>query len=299
MRRIILLLFFLGVLCLAPTGLLRQAQDVCKDAQVRSKHESRTITCEAPEIYAATDFIEKKSTHFVIYYTKEVSEEFADSVSEFAERYYDELTQKLGFTRYDYWTWEKRAKIYIYPDQETYVAETKQPAWSSGMAVYEQKTIWSYPREAGYFDSLLPHEIGHIVFRESIGPREVPLWLEEGVASYLEQAKRFGSEKAVLNAIKNNTFIPLSELSKINSYALKQRSDVELFYAESVNIVSYLIEKFGAEAFSDFCRKIKDGKSFEDALAYAYFDIRNQRDLSEFWEKYLRDKLKSKDSAIL
>ena len=249
--------------------------------------------------YAAVDFNEKKSSHFIIYYDKDVSEEFVNSVSEFAERYYDELTEKLGFVRYDFWTWEKRAKIYIYPDQEIYVRETKQPAWSSGMAAYDQKTIWTYPRESGFFDSLLPHEIGHIVFREAIGSHEVPLWLEEGVACYLEKAKRYGSEKIVLEAIKNNTFIPLKELSQIDTLALKQRSDVELFYAESVNVVTYLIEKFGPGIFSDFCRKIKDGRSFEDALAYAYFDIRNLGDLSEFWEKSLRDKLKSKNQAIL
>ncbi|HQP91972.1 MAG TPA: hypothetical protein PLU24_04785, partial [Candidatus Omnitrophota bacterium] len=126
-------------------------------------------------------FTEKKSTHFIVYY-KEIPEEFADQVIEYGEKYYDELTEKLGFTRYDYWTWDKRAKIYIYPDQESYIKATGQPAWSGGVAAYDQKTIWSFPREAGFFDSLLPHELGHIIFREVIGYRQVPLWLEEGVA---------------------------------------------------------------------------------------------------------------------
>lgn len=248
--------------------------------------------------FAAEDLLEKKSTHFIVYY-KDVSEEFVDTVLEFGEKYYTELTEKLGFTRFNYWTWDNRAKIYIYPDQEVYLKETKQPEWSSGVAAYDRKTIWTFPREAGFFDSLLPHEIGHIVFREVIGARNVPLWLEEGVASYLEQAKRFGSQKVVLDAMTKNTFIPLVELSKIDATALRLRSDVDIFYAEAVSIISYLIEKFGASAFNDFCRRIRDGKTLDDALSFAYFDIRNSSNLSEFWEKYLRDKLKSKTATIL
>ncbi|MBI5873524.1 MAG: hypothetical protein HZB36_05210 [Candidatus Omnitrophica bacterium] len=247
----------------------------------------------------AEDFQEEKSTHFIIYH-RDIPKEFVNTVIEYAERYYDELNEKLGFTRYDYWTWDKRAKIYLYPDQDSFTKATGQPAWAGGAAAYDQKTIWAFPREAGFFDSLLPHEIGHIVFREVIGgSRRVPLWLEEGVASYLEQAKRFGSEKLILNAMENNTFIPLKELSSIDSHSLRQNSDVTLFYAEAVNIMNFLIEKFGSRTFNEFCRKIKDGKSFDDALAYAYFDIRSTEGLSELWENHLRDKIKAKSKIIL
>lgn len=242
---------------------------------------------------------EEKSTHFVIYYQETVPLDFVGTVVEYAERYYDELTQRLGFTRFNYWTWDNRAKIYIYGDHDAYLKETKQPSWSSGVADYSRKTIWTFPREAGFFDSLLPHEIGHIVFREVIGSRRVPLWLEEGVASYLEQAKRFGAEKTVLDALAANTFIPLAELSKIDAHDLKNRPDIVLFYAESVSLVSYLIDKFGVERFNYFCEKIKDGRPFDDALAYAYFDIRSENDLAQFWERYLKDKAKVKSAMVL
>ncbi len=244
------------------------------------------------------DFSEKKSDHFIVYY-KDVPVEFVGTIIDYSERYYNELTQKLGFTRYDYWTWDKRAKIYVYPDQETYLKETNQPSWSSGVAAYDQKTIWTFPRESGFFDSLLPHELGHIIFREVIGGRDVPLWLEEGVASYLEQAKRFGSDKIVLDAIDNKSFIPLKELTQIDAYALRQRPDINLFYAESVNVIIYLIDKFGPEAFNDFCKKLKGRKSLDDALAYAYFDIRSLSHLAEMWEASLKDKARSKSKMIL
>ncbi|MFH0877527.1 MAG: peptidase MA family metallohydrolase [Candidatus Omnitrophota bacterium] len=245
------------------------------------------------------NFIEKKGTHFIVYYTKDVPEDFVNSIIDYAERYYDDLTDKLGFRRFDYWTWDNRAKIYIYPDQETFVAQTKQPAWSGGAAIYELKSIWTYPRAVGFFDSLLPHEIGHIVFREVIGGKPVPLWLEEGVAQYLEQGKRFGAEKIVIKSIEEGTFIPFSRLMRIGPDELRQRTDVELFYAESVHIVGYLIEKFGSRSFNEFCRKIRDGRSMDNALSYAYFDIRNLSQLAELWEGNLRGKAKAKGKTFL
>lgn len=250
-------------------------------------------------LLGAEEFLEKKSTHFIVYY-KGIPEEFIDTVIEYGERYYDQLNEKLGFTRFDYWTWEKRAKIYIYPDLDSYVKATGQPAWSGGVAAYDQKTIWAYPREAGFFDSLLPHELGHIIFREVVGGSgRVPLWLEEGVAQYLEQAKRFGSEKMILDAMEKNTFIPFEVLNKIDGRALRSRSDVVLYYAECVHIVNFLIEKFGPQPFNSLCRKLKEGKDLDDALGYSYFDIRSARVLGEMWEKSLRDKIKAKSKTVI
>jgi hypothetical protein len=247
----------------------------------------------------AYDFIEEKSTHFIVYYDPAVSKDFVRTVVDYAERYYNELTQKLGLVSFEYWTWDKRAKIYLYPDQETYMKESGQPAWSGGAAAYDQKSIWTFPREAGFFDSLMPHEIGHIVLREAIGSRRVPLWFEEGIASYLEQAKRYGAETIVLESMRTKTFIPLSELSQINSGALQMGVNTTLFYAESVCLVNYLIEKFGVERFGYLLRKIKEGMDFDDALTYAYFDIRSQEDLAEFWESSLKKKLKGAPQTYL
>ncbi|MDD2866626.1 MAG: peptidase MA family metallohydrolase [Candidatus Omnitrophota bacterium] len=247
----------------------------------------------------AYDFLEEKSTHFIIYYDKGVSKDFVRTVIDYSERYYNELTQRLGLVRFDYWTWDERAKIYLYPDQEAYMKEMGQPSWSGGAAAYEKKSIWTFPREAGFFDSLLPHEIGHIILREAIGSRKVPLWFEEGIASYLEQAKRYGAEKIVLNAMRDRTFIPLKDLSSIDGSSLRAAGEANIFYAESVSLVSYLVDKFGVERFSYLLRKIKDGMAFDDALAYAFYDIRSESDLGKYWEESLRKKLKGAPQTIL
>ncbi|MGE5280278.1 MAG: peptidase MA family metallohydrolase [Deltaproteobacteria bacterium] len=241
---------------------------------------------------AEVSFKEMPSRHFEIYYEAPVEESFVNEVVAFAEKYYEELTEKLGFVRYNYWTWDDRAKIYIYADQETYVRESGQPAWSGGVADYHEKAIWTFPRDSGFFDSLLPHEIGHIVFREVIGHNAVPLWLEEGVASYLEPARRFGAKKMVADAIEDGSFIPLTKLNGMSPRGLGNNKQVELFYAESVGLLSFLIDEFGIDRFNQICDKIKEGKSFERAIKLTLFGVQNLDDLDKMWQ----DSLKKKDS---
>ncbi len=248
------------------------------------------IFLAAPAAWAGTDFEKTASRHFEVYREKSVDESFVKEVLTFAEKYYDELTQKLGFIRYDYWTWDDRAKIYIYGDKESYLEDTGQPAWSGGVASYREKTIRTFPRSAGFFDSLLPHEIGHIVFREVIGSHHVPLWLEEGVACYLEPARRFGSRKTVLDAVEDGTFIPLEKLNTMNPREMSDHAQVELFYAESVSLLTFIIERFGIDRFNKVCDRVRDGKSFERALKLTLFGVQSLEDLSQMWEDSLRKK---------
>ncbi len=242
----------------------------------------------AAPAWAQAQFQKSSSRHFEIYYEESVEESFVKEALDFAEKYYDELTEKLGFVRYDYWTWDDRAKIYIYADAESYLADTGQPAWSGGLASYKEKTIRTFPRSVGFFDSLLPHEIGHIIFRDVIGSHAVPLWLEEGVACYLEPARRFGSSKMVKDAVKDGTFIPLEELNTMDPRATSDAERVELFYAESVSLLTFLIEEFGVDRFNRICDRVRDGKPFERALQLTLFGVQDLGGLSRMWEDSLR-----------
>src|SRR3989338_7116526 len=111
---------------------------------------------------------EEKSAHFIVYY-KNAEERFVRQTIDKAEEYYKSIAENLGFTRYDFWLWDKRAKIYIYDSAEDYQAATGKPAWSGGVAFSHQKVIETYPWAQGFMQSLLPHELGHIIFREFIG----------------------------------------------------------------------------------------------------------------------------------
>ncbi len=229
---------------------------------------------------------EFRSEHFVIYY-QEAPLTFVEEVAKAGEKEYEEIAKNLGFTRYQGWTWDKRAKIYIFDDQEHYI-NFQNPSWSHGVAVTRDKVIRTFPAAHGFFDTTLPHELGHIIFREFVGNEiPIPLWLEEGVAMYQEKAKRWGANKAVRQAITEGRFIPLKELTLITFSNDSDQKLVELFYAEAASIVYYMITELGEFRFMNFCKELKSGKLFDEALHRAYMRFNHLDDLNKAWLKYL------------
>jgi len=244
------------------------------------------ILLSAVPIYAE-EWKEHKGRHFVIYY-QSAPIDFVEEVEKTAEQYYEEITRDLGFTRYKGWTWDERAQIYIYDDSQSYVEEGRQAQWSHGSAQTKTKVIRTFPTAHGFFDSTLPHELGHIIFREFVGFKaEIPLWFEEGIAMYQEKAKRFGAHNAVIDARNNGYFIPLKELSITQLTRNTDQKIVTLFYAESASVVYYMINELGKYRFVQFCRKLSEGGPFEWALKSVYVRFKNYDDLNKAWLRYL------------
>ena len=251
-----------------------------------------------------------KGAHFIVYFTGE--ESFARDVLNSAEKYYSRIAGELGYARYqDFWTWEKRCKIYVYPDHDSFLKSTGGAEWSHGMAEYSTKTIYSYAWHEGFPESLLPHEIAHLIFRDFIGFKgEVPLWLDEGVAQWEEEAKRPQMKAMVKELYEGEGFLLINDMMKLDIRRLKGKEGVHVraaltkdgspgvvflssdnlvntYYLQSVSMVGFLIEKFGGESFTAFCRELRDGESLEQALKSAYTTITTIRDFEKRWKEYL------------
>jgi len=234
------------------------------------------------------DWHTTKSTHFVVYY-KNAPEGFLKRLIERAENHYDKIADDLGFRRFNFWLWDNRAKIYIYDDAQDYQAATGQPSWSAGCARVKDKIIYTFPYAQGFFGAILPHEMGHIIFREFVGfdNYAVPLWLDEGVASYQEIIKFSMANKLVREAIDNGNFISVEKLSSFNPQLIQDKTLVNLFYAEAVSIIVFLIKEFGQDDFVYFCQNLRDKKNLEMAMASTY-PFKNIQELEQAWRKYLR-----------
>lgn len=230
------------------------------------------------------------SRYFVICY-KNAPVDFVKNVAQTAQELYEQIPRNLGFIRYRGWTYEQRALIYIYDDQVEYQKFAKNLEWSGGLANVGLKEIHTFPSAAGFFDSTLPHELAHLIFREYIGNTQVPIWLDEGVAMYQEKAKRWGANKVVMQAIKNGQFIPLSDLTAKRLSGEKNKEIVNLFYAQAASIVYYMIVELGESRFENFCRKLSEGVAFEDALDKNYSRFRNIEDLNTRWVDYLKSQM--------
>lgn len=264
-----------------------------------------------PCIYAAEDWKELTSDHFIIYFTRD--EKFAQDVAHKAENYYERIATDLGYPRYSqFWTWDKRVKIYIYPERNLFLKASGQPQWSEGMADYNAKRIMSYAWSEGFVESLLPHEMAHLIFRDFVGFQgTIPLWLDEGVAQWAEAQKRTQIKAAARQNYQNDTLLSLTDMMNLDIRNITETDKVYIrstltkdgergvlllsgnnlvntFYLQSVSLVGFLIEKYGSLSFADFCRQLRDGKNLEEALRLAYSNrMGNLDEFESEWRKYL------------
>ncbi len=280
----------------------------------------------------AAEWAQVKGTHFIVCYDPSTKrpqdaaypgeiERFANDVLNEAERYYTAVASDLGYARAsDFWTWDKRVRIYIYSDHEAYVNSSGHPAWSHGMADYKKKEISSYAFSRSFLDGILPHELAHLIFRDFVGFKgEVPRWLDEGVAQWEEEARRPELRRMIRALYEKDALLSISDMMKLDVNNIKKTDGlyirsvigrkgtrgvlfltgdnlVSTYYLQSVSLVSFLIERYGADDFANFCRQLRDGKSLEDALSAVYpRSISSLEDFENGWREYLRDKYIRRD----
>lgn len=274
---------------------------------------------------------EIKSDHFILFYlpvspavNSGVSsgniaecEDFSKDVLHKAELYYERIAEDLGYQRSSgFWTWDKRVKIYIYPDKAGFSKVSDHPEWAAGVADYNTKTIISYLGNKDFAQTILPHEIAHLIFRDFVGFKgEIPLWLDEGVAQWTETEKRQQVMKLVKEMFRNNGLLTIEDMMTLAIKNIKNGSKVfirptrnrdkeksvlflsgdnliAVYYAQSVSLVGFLIEKFGKVEFTNFCRALRDGKGVEESLVAVYSPhIRNLTDFDDQWREYLENEL--------
>ena len=238
---------------------------------------------------AEQNWQEIRSTHFIVYY-KSASVDFVSRVSSRAEDYYNSIACSLGFIRFDFWLWDNRAKIYVYDTPEQYQKESGAPAWSAGQALVKAKTIYTFSGSGEFCDTVLPHELGHIIFREFVGfdNYAVPVWLDEGVAVFQQNLRNPTARAHVKAALSAGKLIPLESLSRIDPGSLGTNTRaIGLFYDEAVTVIDYLISEFGKNKFVSFCQNLRDKRNLEQAISATY-PFNNIKELDSAWQNYLK-----------
>ncbi len=252
---------------------------------------------------------ELKGDHFIISYTND--KKFAQDVLSKAEDSYNHIADFFGFSRHsDFWTWSKRVKIFIYPNRTAYFEGTGQWDWFDARADYENRKIDMYAGDQKFIDSIVPHEIAHLIFRDFIGFRgEIPTWLDEGVATLVEK-ETYGNikenikkyyENSALLTLKDMTTLDFKKCSKQPTFhqikmknnkrgvlSLTPENFITLFYVEATSVVGFLKERYGTQRFMEFCSQLRDGKTLDQALHRTFGEeCPNLTILEEKWRKYI------------
>lgn len=228
-----------------------------------------------------------KTKHVVVYYRN--SEALASELSGRAERLYGEIATALGFRRHQgFWLWENRATIRLYADRPAFAAACEAPPWAVGKADYRTRTISSYEGSQEFLNAVLPHEMGHLVFREFVGDGDwIPLWLDEGVAQWMEDLFSGATASDAAQILQRKAYT-LRFLTSVRARNLKETKMPSLFYIQSASLVRFMVKAGNSDSFEAFCRHLRDGKTVEDALRFTYpNDMRTMDALESAWRDHV------------
>lgn len=244
---------------------------------------------------AEKDFRQLRSEHFVINYDESVDYNYVYKVKDISEKFYREITQEFRLIRDKLWLWDNRAEISIAKDKKDYGDKFNCPSWSTACVDYRGKIIYTYPDQER-FTPIFIHELTHIIFREYVGGgNELPLWLDEAVAVYMEDKfskQSYRNNISILSAaIKEDRDIRLSELNKIAFSDIKNKPQdyINLFYLESFSIVYFIINRYGNDKFHLFLYFLKKGNTTLESLSKAIYSLKTWEDLEKQWKKFYQE----------
>lgn len=118
-------------------------------------------------------------------------------------------------------------------------------------------------------DEILAHELSHIVLHLHFARQYVdaPLWLDEGLAMYAEGPLDADERSTLEQAIRDDSLMSVRSLTSFPG----QADLVPLAYAESRDIVDYLITTHGQASFQQLVDAVGSGEMAIDAALTAVY----------------------------
>ena len=236
----------------------------------------------------AADFEKIEKGHFIIYHN---NRDLAGDLIWKAEYYYKKILGHFGVREFRPWEGKDKCEIYLYKTKADYMKATGAPEWSAGLAQGSLSRFSAYENSPHLATTTFPHELTHILFHLFMNKRNMPLWLEEGMAQFEEedQTSLYRRKQNVKWNIRNHSYIRLNELMGMREVP---EDNVDLFYAESASIVEHLITDNLGTAFGKFLTCLKSGASTEEALKNSYqWKYKNGvSDLETHWLEFIRRK---------
>ncbi len=123
------------------------------------------------------------------------------------------------------------------------------------------------PADAHDLRTTFRHELAHVALHDAIAGHHVPRWFNEGLAVHLSGENSFARTRALATASLAGNIIPLSELERRFPHDIV---GVPLAYAQSADVVRYLLRGQDQERFVQLIERLRRGQVFDRALYDAY-----------------------------
>jgi len=183
---------------------------------------------------------------------------------------------------------ERKPIIFVYPTAEELRSAVLFIAEWAGALAFTEYNIILVPVRSDNLDwakRALAHEVTHLLVREAtFGPfGDIPTWLNEGLAQYAEGEMEENQRELLDRAIDEDEFISVRSLG---SSFPTDPGQARLAYAQSLSLVSYLVDTYGWSDMRELLAIFKDGSTYENALQKVYsFDTSG---LEERWRAQIR-----------
>jgi len=225
------------------------AQDRVGDAQDRHARD---------EALQST-FFQSQGAHFTVLFEGPQDYDLANRSLEVLEDAYSRIGLALSVFPTDPIT------VVLYT-QEQFRDVTRAPAWAAG--AYDGRIrvpIRGALGQPDELDRVLSHELAHAMI-QTIAPRGVPLWLNEGLAVTFEP---HGAEWAATELARQRRHVPLDQLAR--SFATFSGEDARLAYAQSAVVARSLLDQGGGPAIVTILKDLATGVPFKTAYEQRLF----------------------------
>jgi hypothetical protein len=146
------------------------------------------------------------------------------------------------------------------------------PDYASGVAYSELGLVLLtlaplHPTSEQNLVEVFRHELAHVALFDAVSGAHVPRWFNEGFAVFASGETSFMRLRTLWTATVADTLIPLARLDA--SFPANE-SDAEIAYAESADIVRYLVRQRERFRFQGLMERVRAGQDFGQALKEAY-----------------------------
>jgi hypothetical protein len=199
----------------------------------------------------------------VTVYAYDVDPGFQQEILDSAERTVANLSEAYGAEmdqRVRIWAYTNKDDLYgaLAPNSEPWIAGAAYPGLHVLMAVLP-------PGDISEVQRVVPHEVSHQVLHQATDNpfNTPPQWLDEGLATYWQEAGRDRFYSYALDLAATGNVPPLRTLNGTFPY---DRDGATAAYALSLTAVMYILDTWGDEGMAKLLATFDEGVTYEDAV---------------------------------
>jgi hypothetical protein len=238
--------------------------------QLEDEAGKRFVTADQSFVYDDTRFHWNsiKQGHISVFWY-DGGQDFGQLLMGSAQRTVQRLDKEIGATI------SKDVKVLVYANNGDFsgALPPNSAEWIGGQAYPQLNLVMlTVAPDSGAeqeIGRMMPHELTHVVFNQATdnpynGP---PSWLDEGLATYMQEQKDDRFPSVLEQAAKDGTLIPIRAL---NSSFPADPDRAILSYAESGSVVEYLVKNYGRDSLLRLIAVFREGVTYDDAIHEAF-----------------------------